>query len=52
MIVEYPKESQLKMKLKADSSLYIAPSSEIAEETRNKFEIQYLLHFPKMPPTY
>ena len=51
MTDEYPKESQLKIKLIADSSLYIVPSSEIAEETK-KFEIHYLLHFPKKLPTY
>lgn len=52
MIDEYPKGSQLKIKLKADSSLHIVPSSEIAEKTWNKFEIHYLLHFPKKLPTY
>jgi len=50
MIDEYPKESQLK--LKADSSLYIAPSSEIAEETWKEFEIYYSLHLPKKLTTY
>lgn len=52
MTDEHPKESQLKIKLKADSSLHIGPSSEIAEETWKKFEIHYLLRFPKRLPTY
>lgn len=51
MIYEYAKESQIKIKLKANSSLYIVPSSEIEVEILKKVEIHYLLHFPIKLPT-
>lgn len=51
MIYEYAKESQIKIKLKANSSLYIVPNSEIEVEILKKVEIHYLLHFPIKLPT-
>lgn len=51
MTYECAKESQIKIKLKADSSLCIVPSSEIEVEIQKKVEIHYLLHFPTKPPT-
>lgn len=51
MIYEYVTESQIKIKLKANSSLYIVPSSEIEIEILKKVEIHYLLHFPIKLPT-
>lgn len=50
MTYECVKESQIKIKLKADSSLYVVPSSEIEVETWKKVEIHYLSHFPIKPP--
>lgn len=53
MIYEYTKENQIQIKLKANSSLYIVPSSETEVEILKKVEIHYSLHSPiKLPTCY